>query len=300
MEETRMPSEAIALVDTGQFGVRGYGAAYVLRTRHPALVDSGTSLAKDRLLAGVRQAGVEASDIRWIFITHVHPDHAGGAGVLLPHFPRATVVVHPEGFQHLANPERLSASAQRSTGAMAHHYGSFAAIPEQRLHAAQDAETFSLGDGLIRALHTPGHAPHHLCFLEEESRALFTGDAVGLWRNRSLLPATVPPQFDLADSLRTLEHLRAREPQHLLFTHFGHGADADGILQAYARELRAWVERVRCVLNTEGDEGAALRQLLNEPDLRALPFNETAPEAELSMSIRGVLSYLRRGQRGQR
>ncbi|MGC9529628.1 MAG: MBL fold metallo-hydrolase [Candidatus Bipolaricaulaceae bacterium] len=285
--------DGIFLVDTGQFGVPAYGGAYVVRADQPALVDCGTSLAAGRILSGLRALAIPPEQVRWALLTHIHPDHAGGAGALLPRLTNAQVVVHPRGLGHLADPTRLAASARKATGSMAGHYGTFFPIPRARLCPAEDGTRFDLGDARLRAVAAPGHAPHHLCFLEERSGALFTGDAVGLWRKGALLPATVPPQFDLAASLDTLDRLQALRPRHLLFTHFGLCSDGR-LLQRYGEVLLDWVRRVRSVLEATGNAEETVRRLLADPELERLPFNEAERAAELAMSIRGVVTYLGR------
>lgn len=279
------------VVDVDQFGRPGQGAVYVLGGDRAALVESGTSLARDRILAGLDALGIPRGAVAWIFVTHVHLDHAGGAGALLPHLPNATVVAHERGAKHLVDPGRLVASVAAATGDRFPLYGTAVPVPEDRVAIAADGERFDLGRFVIRAVDAPGHAPHHLCFFEEQNRLLFTGDAAGLYLTGHLFPATVPPSFDLDASLATLNRLADLQPKALLYTHFG-SASPD-LLARYAHLLPAWVERVARLLPAHPDEAALIRAVLAAFVGEGWPAGDHARE-DLAMSVRGAVAYLRR------
>lgn len=298
MKRPRRVLDKVYLIDTEQFSVPEYGGVYVLAAEQPALVDTGTSLAEDKVLTGLADLGIPKAKVQWLFLTHVHLDHAGGAGVLLPQFPRAKVVVHERGARHLVDPTKLLASIKEATKKMAPHYGTVVPLPQERIRKASDGELFDLGDMRIRVIGSPGHAPHHLCYFEEHARVLFAGDAAGLWRRGKLLPATVPPQFDLEANLETLARLEHLVPAHLLYAHFGPASDAQAKLRAYADLLKWWVERVAEMLHTIGEEDQVVAELLADPELKGWPYNETNPWEELAMSARGVIVYLRREGKG--
>ncbi len=278
------------LVDIDHFGEPGLGGAYIFVVDNEvALIDSGTSRAKDRIRQALADLGLSPERVRWIFLTHVHLDHAGGAGVLLPELPNATVVVHPRGAKHLVDPSKLVASTQSATGPRFRFYGEAKPIPESRVHAAQDGETFALGGLRIQALDAPGHAPHHLCFFVPEQGLLFTGDAAGLYLKGQLLPTTVPPNFDLEAWLATLTKLEALAPNRLAFTHFGLGGPE--LLSEYRKLLLAWVEKVRPYKDMPEEEAVAA--VLKRIEAEGWPMGPGV-SGDWSMSVRGVLQYLRR------
>lgn len=282
------------LVDIDHFGEPGLGGAYIfVAGEDVALFDSGTSRAKDRLLQALADLGLSQKQVRWIFLTHVHLDHAGGAGVLIPELPNARVVVHPRGAKHLADPTKLVASTQSATGPRFRFYGEAKPIPEERLHPAQDGETFRLGPLQVQAVDTPGHAPHHLCFFVPERGLLFVGDAAGLYLKGRLLPTTVPPNFDLEAWLGSLARLEALRAQLLLFTHFGPGEPK--LLGEYRELLLAWVERVR--RHRDRPEEEAVAAILEELESEGWPVGPGV-SGDWSMSVRGVLQYLRRKEAG--
>lgn len=279
----------VAFLDTDQFGVAGQGGVYILSGRPAALVEAGTSLAEERILAALDLRRIPRHDVGWIFLTHIHLDHAGGAGGLLRQLPKAKVVVHARGARHLLDPARLVASVKEAVRERFPLYGGVTPVPEDRLHVSQDGELHSLGRFAIRSVDAPGHAPHHLCFFEESQRLLFTGDASGLYLEGTLIPSTVPPSFDLGTSLATLSRLADLRPARLLFTHFGAG-DPD-LLSQYAEVLRAWVERVRRLRRPHATEDEIVAAILRESEEEGLIPGGPA-RGDLAMSARGVLAYL--------
>jgi len=283
----------VFLVDIEHFGQPGLGGAYIVVSEEIALVDTGTSFAKERILAGLKELGIRKDRVKWIFLTHVHLDHAGGAGALLPEFPNATVVVHPRGAKHLADPTKLVASTKSAVGERFRFYGEAVPIPENRIYSAQDGEIFQLGKLRVQAIDSPGHAPHHLCFFVLERGWLFTGDAVGLYIKGRLLPTTVPPSFDLEASLATIDRLAAINPKKLLFTHFGPGEPT--LIEEYRKLLLSWVERVRRHLDKPEEE--AVSAVLAEIQAEGFPMGPGV-SGDWSMSVRGVLQYLRRREAG--
>lgn len=282
------------LVDIEHFGEPGLGGAYIFAAGgEVALFDAGTSLAKERILQALTELGFSRSQVKWIFLTHVHLDHAGGAGALIPELPNATVVVHPRGAKHLVDPSKLVASTKSATGERFRFYGEARPIPENRIYAASDGEIFPLESLQIQAIDAPGHAPHHLCFFIPKEGLLFTGDAVGLYIKGKLLPTTVPPSFDLEDSLATLDKLWRLAPKFLLFTHFGPGEP--GLIQEYRKLLLSWVERVGKYKDLPDED--AISSLLAELQAEGCPMGPGV-SGDWSMSIRGALMYLRRKEAG--
>jgi len=275
-------------LDTDQFGAAGQGGVYVLGGKPAALVEAGTSLAQERILDALDRLGIARGAVGWIFLTHIHLDHAGGAGGLLEELPAAKAVVHARGARHLADPSRLVASVKEAVRERFPLYGTVTPIPQERLHAARDQEVFPLGQFQIRAVDAPGHAPHHLCYFEEREKLLFTGDAAGLYLGGALVPSTVPPSFDLDLSVATLDRLAALGPRKLLFTHYGPGSPQ--LLPQYAALLRSWVERVRRLQQAHATEDEVVAAVLSEAEREGL----LPPEArsDLAMSARGVLAYL--------
>lgn len=290
----------IYLVDTNQFGLKGHGAAYIVQGAQVALVETGLSYSAERLFRALRELEIPLEDVAYIVVTHIHLDHAGGAGFLAEACPNATVIVHERGARHLADPSRLLESVREATGPMFSHYGQVKPIPKERLLALEGGEEISLGGGYkLIAIATPGHAPHHLCFFEKRTGALFTGDASGIWSPQlgRLLPTTPPPSFDLERSLTSLERLEELEPRVLLFTHFGALPRPKEMFQQYAKLLQSWVEEIEGLHRRLGEQRAVEEEMIK----RYLPllqgyYDDHALQHEIAMNTQGVLRYLQRAR----
>jgi glyoxylase-like metal-dependent hydrolase (beta-lactamase superfamily II) len=233
------------LLDLDFRDTEGLVAAYLLPEPEGwALVETGPTSCREALLRAVATAGVERSEVRDIFVTHIHLDHAGGLGAVSGDFPRARLHAHELGVPHLADPSRLVAGARRAWGAASDQlWGPVVAAPPARLRGLRGGESFPLKNGFLRVVATPGHARHHLSFFDTVLRAVFAGDSAGvlLERSQQIRPAVPPPDLDLEQLYASLEAMRALDPDRILLSHFGptpHGAED-------LRRYRAAVERWR-------------------------------------------------------
>jgi len=280
---------SIEMIDTLQFGLPGTGAAYHIYGERHALIDTGTSHAAVRI-----QEQLEPHAPDFIFLTHVHPDHAGGAALLAQAYPQAMIGVHERGVKHLIDPSRVNASVRALTGKLANLYGEIFPVSSERITVLKHGDRFKLGKGIIiEVIDAPGHAPHHICLFEGSHRALFCGDAVGIHRGELRVPATVPPSFDLEQSRATIRRLRKYKPNRLYFTHFGEVKRAVSVLEQYDHALREWVERIRELRRDLSDE-EVVQEMLSAPQFK--PLAEEL-HFELAMCVRGVLHYLARRNR---
>jgi glyoxylase-like metal-dependent hydrolase (beta-lactamase superfamily II) len=239
--------EGIRLLDSKMFGQREFGGVYLLEGPERALVESGTSHTVGEVLQALAAAGVEPATVRHLLVTHIHLDHAGGAGFLLDHMPQARVVVHERGMRHLADPSRLLESAAKALGAAAGDYGTLKPVPPERLLGVSGGEVLDLGGRELEVIYSPGHARHHVCYLDRPSGALFAGDAAGIFlpRDGRIIPTTPYPEFDLPTAMGTMDSLLERHPSLLLFTHFGAHPAPGPILEEMQEEYRWWDRRLR-------------------------------------------------------
>ena len=198
-------------------------AAYIVQgSEGVALVETGPRSIISNVLEGLSSAGVHELD--WILVTHIHLDHAGAAGTLARHFPKARVGVHEVGAPHLVDPSKLWSSASRIYGdAMEQLWGGIDPIEEDRIHVLADGEVISLGDVSLRAVETPGHAYHHHAFVKEDDGSVFTGDALGvrLPDVGAVRPATPPPEFHLEKAVSSIQRIADLGAETLWPTHFG-------------------------------------------------------------------------------
>jgi glyoxylase-like metal-dependent hydrolase (beta-lactamase superfamily II) len=226
--------DGIVCIDTEQH--RPQMAAFYLigGDGHYAFVESGTSLSVPGLLQTLEALGVERGAVDYVMPTHVHLDHAGGAGALLRALPNARLVVHPRGARHMIDPSQLIAGATAVYGpeAMRATYGEIQPVPESRVVVADVAPDrdfeLMLGERRLQFIDAPGHARHHYAIWDEASRGWFTGDVFGLvYRDfdtadgHYLIPTTSPVQFDPEAWNATLDRLLGRAPAHVYLTHYG-------------------------------------------------------------------------------
>ena len=233
-------------IDTLLGGWEKATAAYLVEGPHPVLVETGSRSSLPTLVGELESLGLGASDLAGVVVTHIHLDHAGGVGDLARAFPDATVYVHPEGARHLADPTRLVDSAARVYGDLLDQlYGRLEPTPPERIRALDDGQPVPVGaDRALTAVHSPGHAKHHLALHDSESGILFTGDAAGvcLPEAGTLRPATPPPDFDLEAAFRSLRRFAERSPAGVAFAHYGLVPEASDVLDEASDALRRWAD----------------------------------------------------------
>ncbi len=266
------------------------------------LVESGPASTLPRLLEGIRAAGFDPADLRRVVLTHVHLDHAGGAGSLLRHAPHARVHVHPAGVPHLLDPSKLVRSARRVFGdAMDALWGEVLPVPAERVAPLADGEELPIGGRVLRALFTPGHAGHHLALHEPAAGAVFTGDVAGvrLPGSAHVRPPTPPPDVDLALWRESVGRIRALGPRRLYLTHFGGFDDPGPHLDGLIARLFFWAGWTQAQRERGADaaEVAAGLRRLGDAEIRAAGGDDALVDRyELAvgyeMIARGLLRHL--------
>ncbi|MCB1138929.1 MAG: MBL fold metallo-hydrolase [Leptospiraceae bacterium] len=204
-------------------------AYIVLSHGQVAFVETNTSLAVPRLLEGLSLLGLANEDVQYIIPTHVHLDHAGGAGALLQACSQATVLAHPKAARHLINPIRLIQSSREVYGEelFANLYGEIVPCEEDRVRIMEDEEILDFGQRRFRFLHTRGHANHHFCIFEETSNGLFSGDSFGIAypdlqeNRRFIFASSTPTDFDPDAAHETVDRLVRTGADRIYLTHFG-------------------------------------------------------------------------------
>jgi glyoxylase-like metal-dependent hydrolase (beta-lactamase superfamily II) len=238
----------VALIDA-EFTRSENTGSYLVRGRDTAaFVEVGTALSTPRLLEALDTLGVARADVGYVIVTHVHLDHAGGAGTLMQALPNARLVVHPRGRRHMVDPTQLIAGATQVYGEalMKKNYGVVLPVPTERIIETTDGFALDLGDRPLRFLDAPGHAKHNVAVFDVVSRGVFTGDTFGLsypglgrGRRRFIFPTTSPVQFDPAALHSSIERILALEPARIYLTHYGL---LDGDLKEYAAHMHRIID----------------------------------------------------------
>ncbi len=296
----------VVLVDTGYLRP-GLAAAWLVRGRRTAaVVETGTALSVPRILGALALHGVPRDEVGYVVVTHVHLDHAGGAGALLRELPRARLVVHPRGARHLIEPAKLVAGAAELYGGperLRSLYGEIVPVPAERVVEAPDGFALDLGERPLRLFDAPGHARHHFVVLDEVSRGFFTGDSFGLSfsglataSGPFMFPTTTPVQLDPPALHATIDRMLAERPQRMYLTHYGL---LEGSIEACAGQLhRALDEHVRLAREAPPGPGRheALRQALSAQLLGALAAHGwTGPTEEVLAAFAVDLDLNARG-----
>jgi glyoxylase-like metal-dependent hydrolase (beta-lactamase superfamily II) len=241
-------AEGVEMLDTGMAGQRELNAVYLVAGDEPTLLEAGPAADAPLIAAALGRRGLGPGDLAHIVVTHIHLDHAGGAGVLLERFPGADVWVHELGAAHLRDPGRLVASTARTYGAerMLALFGTTIPVAEDRIRTVADGDAIALGSRILDVLHTPGHASHHVALADRSTGGVFTGEAVGShlpWVD-VYRPALPPPEVDVEAALHSVDRIRARATM-LMTSHYGPIADAALGCDRAAERIRAWSETVR-------------------------------------------------------
>ncbi len=206
------------------------------------LVDPGPTLSLENVLAEL-----DGEVPRAILLTHIHFDHAGGAGTLMRMFPEIELYVHELGAPHMIDPSRLWASAARLYGEenMLSTWGEFVPVPGERVHDLRGGETLSIGGDSFEVLYTPGHAQHHVSYLHDGTA--FVGDVGGvrIEPGTPTIPPTPPPDIDVETWHRSIELIRGWHPERLALTHFGAYDDPERQLDELGDRLDHWAEAAR-------------------------------------------------------
>jgi glyoxylase-like metal-dependent hydrolase (beta-lactamase superfamily II) len=205
-------------------------AAYLIEDGgESCFVDTGTHLSVPKLLKVLDQKNIDYSDVKHIILTHIHLDHAGGAGQLVKHLPNATVLVHERGARHLIDPSILREGVIGVYGELffKQFLGDLIPIPEDRVVIVKDGDEINLGDRALKFIDTPGHARHHVCIWDEKSKGIFSGDTLGVsYREFDsengvfIFPPTTPIQFDPETWNQTIDTLLKLKPERAYLTHY--------------------------------------------------------------------------------
>jgi glyoxylase-like metal-dependent hydrolase (beta-lactamase superfamily II) len=290
--------DGITAIDTGVLRPRFDASHLLVSGGRAAFVDTGTNDSLPRLLAALAAHGRAPAQVDYVFLTHVHLDHAGGAGTLMRALPNATAVLHPRGAPHMIDPARLVAGAVAVYGEAEFRrtYGEIAPIPAARIRTVADGERIDFHGRALEFIHTPGHALHHYCIVDHSARVIFSGDTFGVSyrefdtsRGAFIFPTTTPVQFDPEAAHRSIDRLLSYAPTAIFLTHYSRVQDLERLardlhecLDGFVRlaedcedaEQRTQAMRLRMSeflnarLDAHGFAGAqSLRRALLEPDV---------------------------------
>ena len=244
-------SDGISAIDVVYVRERLAASHLIIDSGEAAFVDVGTNYSAPLLLAALDEKGLAPEQVKFVCVTHVHLDHAGGAGELMRHLPNAILVVHPRGERHMVDPTKLIAGTiavygEEETRAL---YGEIAPIPTERVKVVEDEDRLTLGNRSLRFLDTPGHAYHHYCIVDERSRSIFSGDTFGLSyreldteQGAFIFPTSSPIHFDPGPYHDSIDRMMAQDPKAIYLAHFGQVTELQRLASDLHRDLNRYVE----------------------------------------------------------
>jgi glyoxylase-like metal-dependent hydrolase (beta-lactamase superfamily II) len=236
------------VVETHYLNRTDYTACYLLEDRGElAVIETNTNHAVPFILGALEQLGFDRKQVKYVILTHIHLDHAGGAGELMRYLPDAHLVLHPRARKHIIDPEKLIKSVKVVYGEAKYRelYGEIVPVPKQRVKVAEDGDRFQVGGRELQMVHLRGHAKHHLVVLDQQTGAILSGDNFGIGyprfdfgNFRLVFPSTSPTQFEPEMALATYGKIADLKPSRVLLTHYGVLDDTAGTYT----QLKSWIE----------------------------------------------------------
>ncbi|MBN6185594.1 MBL fold metallo-hydrolase [Aneurinibacillus sp. BA2021] len=294
----------------------GRSTGYLINSEQKTIVEMGASLSVPRVLAALEALHIAREEITYVIVTHIHLDHAGGAGLLLEKLPNARLIVHPRGVKHMIDPSKLIAGAKQVYGAEFDRlFAPIVPVPAERIIVAEDGMELSIGEQRTLTFYdSPGHAYHHYAVHDPASKGIFSGDSIGM--STPLLqesfgvefyaPSSSPTQFDPEAMIATLQRLNELGAEQVYMTHYGRHGNAAHIIadnieraQAYARiaeeayQQEASLENLTAALRTYfHQELAKLGVPAGDPVRNAFDF-------DIEINAKGLLHYMQMKARSQ-
>jgi glyoxylase-like metal-dependent hydrolase (beta-lactamase superfamily II) len=306
--------DGITTVDT-EYIRPGLAAAHLIQEAgRAAFVDAGTAHSVPYLLAALSELGVAPEAVDYVFITHVHLDHAGGVGQLMQALPNARAIVHPRAAPHLTAPEKLVAASKVVYGEERFRalYGEVVPVAADRVVVTTDGERLALAGRPFACVHTPGHALHHHCLVDLDHAAIFTGDTFGLSyraldtaNGAFIVPTTTPTQFDPEQLVASIDRLLGYAPQAMYLTHWSRVTDVPRLGDDLKTDIRLLVDIAHRHADAPDPEAAIAGELRAAWLARARRHGCTLSdqaiadvlELDVELNAQGLVAWLRRARR---
>ncbi|PIE02333.1 MAG: MBL fold metallo-hydrolase [Acidobacteria bacterium] len=256
----------ITAIDAQYVRPKFAGSHLIVEGDQAVFIDTGTNYSVPGFMEVLKEKGLCAEKVRYIILTHIHLDHAGGAGALMKACPNAELVVHGRGRRHMIDPSVLIKGTYAVFGKenAVKLYGNISGVPESRVLTAEDEMTLSFNGRKLLFIDAPGHAKHHIAIWDEKSRGFFTGDAFGLsyrdfdtQQGEFILPTTTPIHFDPQAMRNTIDRILSYRPEAIYPTHFGRACEPEKL----GAQLHDLIDRYLEIIAAHGDESPESRHV---------------------------------------
>ncbi|MCR8849184.1 MBL fold metallo-hydrolase [Rossellomorea sp. SC111] len=307
----------ISLVDLMDLSLKERTGSYIINEEALTIIETSASPSIPHLKKGLSKLNINPEDIQYIILTHIHLDHAGGAGLFLKECPNASIIVHPKGKRHLIDPTRLISGARAVYGDKFDElFDPIVPIPEERIQVMAHEEKLSLSDTCtLTFYHTPGHAEHHLSIFDSTSNGMFTGDTCGIQYSigskRFYFPSTSPNQFDPEKMKNSIRLYRSLHLDRLYFGHYGVSEEVSFALTEVEKWLDLLVKKSEEQYSshvTMEENVRTITSLLIELTGRELVQKGIDPnnpiysllELDMNVSAMGIVDYFIKQEKGDR
>ena len=267
--------------------------SYLIAGNPAALIDNGPASTIPAVLDALRQVGQEPEQVAYIIPTHIHLDHAGGAGKLTKLWPWTQVLFHEQGVRHMTDPTKLIASTKKAFGDNFEDiFGPIVPVAQDQVKVVKGGETLRLGKRELKIIYSPGHAPHHICIYENLGRGLFCGEALGLpWgETDNVIPAAIPPGFDLELALDTYDKLEKLSPSILIYAHDGVSRNVTKRIQT----VRITTRRIGDIILAGLKAGKDLTEICRLVEKRLAEDGFSGVADQLSSMVSGYIFYFQK------
>ncbi len=289
-------NDGIVAIDTEYARSLQDASHLIIENGRAAFVDTGVNSSVPLLIDALKQQDLDVGDVDFVFLTHVHLDHAGGAGELMQQLPNANCVVHRYGAPHMIDPSKLVAGTESVYGKeqTAVTFGTIVPIDEKRIRIPDNEQWLELNGRPLQTINTEGHARHHHVLNDPTSKAVFTGDSFGISyreldsaNGEIVFPTSTPVQFDPGEAHKSVDRIMACEPEHLFLTHYSRVGDLQRLATEMHDGINAYVAVARQHENDD-DRPAALRKSLFEYCVERLEDHGYSGDREMIQSIMSI------------
>lgn len=287
----------------------------ILHNGRAAFVDTGTNLSVPHLLAALDELGIAYDSVDYVFLTHVHMDHAGGAGLLIEQLPNARVLIHPRGVPHMVDPSKLVAASRAVYGEEKFRelYGDVLPVPQDRIVNVPDNYRCSLGGRELELIHTPGHALHHYAIVDREHSAIFSGDTFGLSyraldtpQGAFIVVTSSPSQFDPDQLASSIDRMMTYEPASIYLMHYSRVTGTPRLAALLQFQIREFVRIARESERLPDVHGAIRKRMMDmwlkllQQQGSTLSSREVSDwlEGDLELNAQGLVIWLQRQRKG--
>ena len=294
MVELKEVADKIYRFETGLPVMTSPFTVYLIKESQGVVIEPGPGVLVPRIQEAMKKLGMK--DLAYIIPTHIHVDHAGGAGKLAQLYPEAKVLVHPAGLKHVVDPSKLIQSTKTVFGEdFEAGFGPILPVPESQIKVPQDGEVIKVGSRELQIIYAPGHAPHHMVIFDRSVKGIFCGEALGLpgGKDKQIpLPAVAPPSFDQETYIQTMEKLRKLNARVLFYSHGGVvGYDVDRLITQAEENTRILGDIILKALK-EGGTNEDINRRVKESAARHFAMNLT--EMDLALTIGGYEVYYKK------